>query len=331
LSALLARRVDAMKKFVYDSDSNSFIHLKSKVGDIVLSILKYIGLSILMALVCYIIFALFFDTDVERNLSMENKELRKQYEMLREKANMVEGVIEDLEIRDRSIYNDVFKSDPPTFGSSSLDSTIFDITDLYDMHESDILWDSYAYGRKLESSVERVSDWLANISQNLEKKKEAPTTIPSIIPIKNFTIIQTGASIGSKVNPFYKIIREHTGIDLMAPIGTDVICSADGVVQSVTKSQGGFGNKINVEHSDGIVSSYSHLSDILVRQGQKVEQGMVIGRVGASGTCFAPCLHYEIIRDGEYQEPVYYFFADLTPDSFKEMLIVATTTGQSMD
>ena len=70
------------------------------------------------------------------------------------------------------------------------------------------------------------------------------------------------------------------------------------------------------------------LSRIILRS---LKQGAVLGKVGQSGSCFAPCLHYEVLRDGFAQDPVNYFFAELDPATYRDMMIVALTTGQSMD
>ena len=71
--------------------------------------------------------------------------------------------------------------------------------------------------------------------------------------------------------------------------------------------------------------------DILVRQGQKIEQGAVIARIGMSGMSFVPHLHYEIIYEEENLDPINYFFADLNPAMFREMATITANTGQSLD
>ncbi|MFB0973823.1 MAG: M23 family metallopeptidase, partial [Bacteroidales bacterium] len=85
------------------------------------------------------------------------------------------------------------------------------------------------------------------------------------------------------------------------------------------------------DHGNGLTTVYGHLNDILVRQGQRVSSGEVIGRVGNSGTSFAPHLHYGVSLNGKPQDPVNYFFGDLDGNNYREMLIIATNTGQSLD
>lgn len=301
------------------------------VKSVLLQGLKYVGISLLLFLAIYIVFSLFFDTDRERELSEENKALEKEYAQLKESMDLVSNVIDNLEVRDRTIYNDVFNTDPPKFSLADLDTTQLSLTDLYAMREEDLIWDTYALVHRLEVVAYQVNNRIRSISEHFSGGEVNPIENPSIIPIADFSVLQTGASVGQKFNPFYKTIREHTGVDLMAPVGTEVRCSANGSVVSVEKSARGFGNRVSIEHAGNVVTTYSHLSDIFVKPGQPVKKGSVIGRVGSSGNTFAPCLHYEVIRNGEYQNPVNFFYGELNPDKYREMMMIAQTTGQSMD
>ena len=123
----------------------------------------------------------------------------------------------------------------------------------------------------------------------------------------------------------------HNGIDLLAALGTEVIASANGVVTDISRSDRGRGKQIVIEHWGGYKTVYSQLGDILVRKSQQVKQGSVIARVGNSGLSFAPHLHYEVHLDGKPVEPVNFFFADLKPEQYREMLMIAINTGQSLD
>jgi murein DD-endopeptidase MepM/ murein hydrolase activator NlpD len=123
----------------------------------------------------------------------------------------------------------------------------------------------------------------------------------------------------------------HNGIDLLASLGTEVIAVANGVVTDISRSDRGRGNQIVIEHWGGYKTVYSHLGDVMVRKSQQVKQGNVIARVGNSGLSFAPHLHFEVHLDGKPVEPVNYFFADLSPSEYREMLMIAINTGQSLD
>lgn len=321
-----------MPKFVYDKKNLRFNIKKEGVGSILFRCLKYLFVSFLVALGCYGIFALVFSTDREKKLAAENRQIRAEYEQLSEKMKMVDDVIESLEIRDREIYNDIFQSDPPDYSTTEPeDSLTLRFDDIHTSSEKKLIEDVSKAIRKAEYSTNKVNYYLSVAASALAADGAAPTSIPSIVPIRNFRTIQTGASLGKKVNPFYKTLREHTGIDLLAPVGTEVLCSADGVVTGSSSSGRGFGNRVEITHKGGYVTTYSHLGDIQVNKGQNVKQGAVLGHVGMTGTTFAPCLHYEVVRNGKFEDPANYFFSDVTPVSYKEIMTIAQTTGQSMD
>ncbi len=92
--------------------------------------------------------------------------------------------------------------------------------------------------------------------------------------------------------------RMHKGIDIAAPVGTPIVSSAPGEVISAGWNSGGFGNLVKVRHPDGSVTLYAHNSRILVRRGQKVEQGQQIAEMGSTGFSTGPHLHYEIHPKG---------------------------------
>ncbi len=108
---------------------------------------------------------------------------------------------------------------------------------------------------------------------------------------------------GLKVDPFTGEKREHTGIDLRAKYGDPVYASKKGKV-IFTGVAGGYGNLIKIAHEHGYVTYYGHLSKIYAKVGQKVRQGTLIGRVGATGRVTGPHLHFEIRLNGKPVDPL---------------------------
>ena len=143
--------------------------------------------------------------------------------------------------------------------------------------------------------------------------------------------MQTGASVGLKHNPVYKVEMHHEGIDLIAPQGEPVYAVADGTVRDVLRSRKGLGNIVEIDHGSGYVTRYALLGDISVVRGRSVKRGQQVGTVGISAGAFAPHLHYEVLRNGEIQDPVNYLFASVTPDEYAKMLYMSVSTAQSLD
>lgn len=123
-------------------------------------------------------------------------------------------------------------------------------------------------------------------------------------PLRSFTLT---SAFGPRVNPVTGHFRVHQGLDLAAPMGTDVFAAGGGVVTE-TGSDPVYGNYIVIRHQDNWVSLYGHLSSIAVALRQEVRSGTLIGRVGSTGQSTGPHLHFELRRNGMAQDPGKYLF-----------------------
>jgi murein DD-endopeptidase MepM/ murein hydrolase activator NlpD len=110
---------------------------------------------------------------------------------------------------------------------------------------------------------------------------------------------------GSRVHPIYGTVRMHTGIDFGADSGTAIRAAADGVVVSASW-YGGYGNATIIDHGGGLATLYGHQSSMGVSAGQKVTAGQTIGRVGCTGDCTGPHLHFETRVNGDPVNPANY-------------------------
>ena len=147
--------------------------------------------------------------------------------------------------------------------------------------------------------------------------------IPAIQPVKNLELNKLVSGFGFRIHPIYKVKMMHTGCDFSASRGTPVYATGDGVVRTVARNAGGYGNEIEIDHGFGYVTKYAHLEKFNVRQGQRVKRGELIGFVGSTGAATAPHLHYEVIRSGQKVNPVHYFFRDLNPAQYEKILQLA--------
>ena len=317
-----------MSKYKFNKDQLKFVEDKLGIKGKLRIFLGYLIGSILLAILYYIIAALFINTREEERLLREREMMEQEYKNAVEKMNLLEDVLSDLQTRDREIYMNIFKSLPPDLVNSAYDAAVYEHLD--SLEDMEVVKFSAQKSAEVEELVKKAGDKLDLIYNEFLGADNA-TDIPSILPIERIAVNQTGASLGMKIHPFYKTMQMHNGVDLLAAIGTEVVAVANGVVVEVTRSDRGRGNQIVIEHWGGYKTVYSHLGDMLVRKSQQVKQGSVIGRVGNSGLSFAPHLHFEVHLDGRAVEPVNYFFADLSPREYREMLMISLNTGQSLD
>lgn len=296
------------------------------VWNVLKSTLKYAVATVSLAVFYYIVFALVVNTDSERKLIRENRLYERTYQDMLAREQLLSDVIDGLEVKDDQIYEEIFHARAP-----HLDALI---SDDY-MAAADTVPDSemveYVYGkvRGAERTAARIEDnFLKALSIIASEDLVLP---PMSLPLDSISFAQVGASVGQKVNPFYKVETSHNGVDLIAPQGDPVLAVADGTVTDIIHERKGLGNVVEITHPGGYVTRYAHLADIKVSKGQRVQRGRRIASVGISGNSFAPHLHFELIKDGEYLNPVDCFFASVTPEEYAAMELMASRTGQSLD
>ena len=134
-----------------------------------------------------------------------------------------------------------------------------------------------------------------------------------------------------RIHPFYKTLQSHQGVDYTIPEGSRVFATADGVVRDAAQRNSTQGQTVVIDHGNGYETSYSHLSKINVRKGQRVSRGEIIALSGDTGLSLAPHLHYEVIYNGQPVDPVNYFFMELSPAEYHRLIRIAQSGMQSFD
>lgn len=133
-----------------------------------------------------------------------------------------------------------------------------------------------------------------------------------------------------RMHPIYKVEKMHTGIDFGAAEGTPIYATGDGVIEEAGFNSG-YGNHVIIQHGFGYETQYGHMSRIAATEGQRVKRGQIIGYVGSTGESTGDHLHYEVIKNGVKVNPINYFYNDLNPDEFKQIISIASQPTQSLD
>ena len=313
-------------KYIFDKDNYKFKKEKTSVWAVIRKILMFFVGTLSMAVLYYVIFALVFSTDEERRLRQENRLFEKEIPELEKKEKLLADVVEGLKIKDDGIYEEIFHTSSPSMDRFAAGS---DLEAMDSIPVSDITKLSASRLAALKQGADSVE---ANFRAIMKTVTDSGFVMPPMThPFETFSYAQTGASVGNKINPFYKVSMTHNGLDIIAPEGVAVLAAADGVVKEVVKSTKGLGNVVEIDHGNGYVTRYAHLADVVARKGRKIKKGTRIGNVGVSGNSFAPHLHYEVHRDTVVLDPVHYLFASVTPEEYLNMVIMSVSAGQSMD
>lgn len=319
-------------KYKFHPDQLIFVKVRASVREKFFWIMKYVAAAIVVSIISYLVFPFFIDTPEVRKLRRENQELLFNFDIINKRIDQLRAVLEDLQKRDDNIYRIIFEAEPV---HSSVREAGMGGVDRYSYLEglsnSKIIIETTKKIDKLSKKAYIQSRSFDEITVLAKRKDDMVRSIPAIMPISNKDLTRVASSFGMRIHPFYKVLKMHTGMDFTAPTGTEIYSTGDGVVKKIEFAQRGYGYHTVVDHGFGYETLYAHMSQIIVRPGQKVKRGTVIGYVGNTGTSVAPHLHYEVLRNGTPINPINYYFNDLTPEQYDKLLEIASQPTQSFD
>ncbi len=314
------------RRYVFDKDSLSFRKERLTLKWLGGRLLSFVLLSLSLTVAFYLAFSLLFNTKEEAALKEQNRAYGSQLPKLQEKSDMLSAELQRLSARDNFIYREIFLTDAPRLDMASSTASFSGIDTIPD---GQIVKYAAVKIDALFSKADRIE---ANMKRALAAVSAAGNAPPPLhAPIEPLSYAQIGASVGNRINPYYKVEAPHSGLDIISEADVPVLASAGGIVSGVTRSMKGQGNVVEISHDGGYTTRYAHLAAINVRKGMRVRRGDVIGRVGISGNAYAPHLHYEVLRDTMVLNPVNHFFASVSPEEYFNMMIMSTNTKQSMD
>jgi murein DD-endopeptidase MepM/ murein hydrolase activator NlpD len=319
-------------RYKLNPESLSFDKIRLSILAILLRGLAYFVGSLLIALIYYLIFAIFVDSPKEKTLMREIEQLTLQYDLIHREMDNIEKVIDQLKETDDNLYRTIFEAEPiPETLREGGVGGINRYKELEGYDNSSIVIETAKRLDRIRKKIYVQSISFDDLISLAMRKEDMLRSIPAILPISNKDLTRTASGFGLRIHPIYKIIKFHAGMDFTAPSGTDIYATGDGTIAAVISSKRGLGNHIIINHGFGYNSIYAHLERFNVRTGQKVKRGDVIGYVGSTGTSVAPHLHYEIKLNGINVDPVNYYFNDLSPEEYERMIEIASKTGQSFD
>jgi murein DD-endopeptidase MepM/ murein hydrolase activator NlpD len=274
----------------------------------------------------------YIETPKEKALKRELSNMELQFELLNKKIVQAQTVLSEIETRDNTIYRVYFEANPISeeqrkagFGGVNRYKNLegFDNSNLI-----------ISTSKKIDVLTKQIvvqSKSLDEIAGLAEEKEKLLKAIPTIKPVKNEDLTRMASGYGYRSDPFTKARKFHRGMDFTAPRGTPVYATGNGVVKRADRRSSGYGRHIRIDHGFGYTSLYAHLYKYVVKRGQKVKRGDLIGFVGSTGRSQAPHLHYEIIKDGKRVNPLNFYYGNLSPEEFAVLLKVAGQENQSLD
>ncbi|MCO6460115.1 MAG: M23 family metallopeptidase [Saprospiraceae bacterium] len=297
---------------------------------------QFYAIALLVAVTCFVVYGFNPSKNkVDEQISSELKKIEDRYVLLDNKLNEYSKHLETLHKKDAQVYSLVMGVEPidesiwqaGTGGKHSVRNRLTSLLNL----NIDKIEDK---ANKLNHQINLQSKSLDKLYSSALAHEHFLKCLPSIKPVKAEALnrdITLLSGFGRRLHPVFKIWRKHTGIDFSCPRGTQIVATGEGVVSKINGNGRGYGKHVLVDHGYGYTTLYAHMSEIDVREGQKVERGTPLGKVGATGTATAPHLHYEVRKNGEPINPIDFVLDGLSSAEYAQMLKQAAIEGKSMD
>lgn len=297
----------------------------------IFAIIRHLISGTMLGAIFLYIFIIYVGSPKQWKLERDYKALQQHYKFLEQRIDDDMQIIDGIAERDDNLYRVLLHADPV---GEDLRNRIRQNQQLYDslmeLPDGELAANLTKRIDLLERKMFLQSRSFDEIVELTKTQSDMITHFPAIQPIKSKDMRSLASGYGLRIDPIYNVTKFHEGMDFSAPTGTEVFATGDGVVVSA-RFEKGYGNMITIDHGYGYRTRYAHLSKILAFSGRRVHRGDKIGLVGSTGKSTGPHLHYEVWLNGRVQNPAYYYYLDLSPEQYEEMLGLAESRGIVMD
>ena len=230
-----------------------------------------------------------------------------QSELVREKADL-ESVKKELDVAEVTMAEKRAEADKLLAELVARGEEFEALIDESEDLQSDLM--KQIAKKEKDLKAQEYKEWLATYvpttrpsGSDTTPRTQAPSSSGWIKPLKSYTVT---SAFGMRVHPISGVYKMHEGVDLSAPQGTPIYAAKSGKVTTTAYQAGGAGYYVSINHGDGFSSVYMHMTHYIVKPGDYVNAGQVIGYVGSTGGSTGPHLHFGIAYNGTYVNPMNY-------------------------
>jgi murein DD-endopeptidase MepM/ murein hydrolase activator NlpD len=319
-------------KYFYNTNTLSYEKVKISWGALAFRVFGFLSAALVFGVIAVFFAYKYLDSPKEKILKRELSKTHSQFTLLNRRLQKMESVLKDIQERDDNTYRVIFEANPidPAQRQGSYGGTNL-YADLEGYDNSEMMISSTKTLNQLSRQLYVQSKSFDEINKLIKNKTQMLQCIPAIQPISNKQLTRIASGFGYRIDPIYKIMKFHSGIDFTAGTGTPIYATGDGIVSLATFDNSGYGMHVVINHGYGYQTLYGHMSRLKATVGQKVKRGDVIGYVGSTGKSTGPHCHYEVIKAGSTINPINYFFSDITPLEYEKMLNKSNESNQSFD
>ena len=319
-------------KFKYNSKTLSYEKVERSRSERILLGFIYIAPTIVLSIIFGFFITYRIDSPKEKRLRAELNEVENELQEWQERMDRIDRITEDIKKRDEELYRSAlgakeFPNELRMMGVGGSDK----YKHLEEKSNKELLITTAQKLDQLESKLHAQSISFKELVKLTKEREVRLASLPAIQPVRNSDLKRVASGYGWRIDPIYKTTKMHWGLDFAADIGTEIYATGDGIVEVVNDNDWGYGKEIVINHGFGYKTRYAHQSKFMVKKGQKVKRGEVIGLVGSTGKSTGPHLHYEVEKDGQKVNPIGYFHSDLSPEQFEEIIRISKNAFKSLD
>jgi murein DD-endopeptidase MepM/ murein hydrolase activator NlpD len=319
-------------KYYYNTNTLRYEKLETPLRVKLLRIFGFIAAAFVTAAVISYLAFQFIGSPKEKILQQQNRALKDKYYDLGDELKSVQQQMKELEKRDNDVYRAIFEATPIPDSARAKDiENKLEIASVENMGDYQLVSAISSTLNNLSSRIKIQRKSYDVIVELVKNKEELLSHTPAIQPVSNKDLNRIASGFGYRIDPVYKTTKFHAGLDFAAPQGVPIYATADGIITTSGNTGNGYGNHVIINHGYGYETLYGHMVRVKFSPGQKIKRGEIIGWVGSTGKSTGPHCHYEVHKNGEKIDPIYFFYNDLTPEQFDLLLKKAAASNQSFD
>ena len=319
-------------KYYYNTHTLRYEKLETPLRVKLLRVFGFIAAALVTAAIISLLAFRFIGSPNEKLLRADNERMKDRYRELSKETKKIEQQMKELEDRDNEVYRSIFEATPIPDSARLKDlEKEQQIAKVEGMEQNDLINSIVTTLNNMQSRINAQKASYKDLGGMVKDKEKLLAATPAIQPVSNADLKRIASGFGYRIDPVYKTVKLHPGLDFAAPAGTPIYATANGTVEFAGNRGDGYGNNVIINHGYGYKTLFGHMFRIKARAGQRVNRGEVIGWVGSTGKSTGPHCHYEVIKNGNKIDPIYFFYNDLTPEQFDRLLKLAAAANQSFD
>jgi murein DD-endopeptidase MepM/ murein hydrolase activator NlpD len=315
-------------RYIYNNETCKYepVIISPKVAGRKLMI--FLGISFLIGMAGLLYFNYRFPLIDETLQAEKNLNLKTEWKVLYKQLERTSDQLRALEHNDDKNYRVILDLEP--LDESQREAGVGGREKESELIPYPLIRTAYQQAEKIKNRLDIEAQSLQQLMNELTRKEKMWASRPAIQPVSNKDLTHLHTIFGLRMHPLLGYSRPHNGLDFTAPTGSPIYATGDGKV-SLAQQSVSYGNVVYIDHGYQFETRYAHMTHYIVRPGQHVKRGQVIGYVGNTGLSVAAHLHYEVLYKNNPINPINFFQRDLNNKEYEKLIEVGSRATSSLD